>query len=240
VSDDHGTAGARQLPLGLRFPPDQRFETFVDAPVGVIEHLRTLTGTPSESIYLQGPGGVGKTHLALATCAAAEAAGSHAAYLPLTAARGRLRDALTALEGNQLIALDDVDAIAGQRDDEIALFDFHNRVRAAGVALLYTSTQAPDTPSLSLPDLRSRLSQCARILLSPLDDRGRREVLRERALRRGLVMDEASYDWLLNRVGRDLASLTVLLEQLDRASLAAKRRITVPFLRETLGQASPR
>jgi DnaA family protein len=40
---------------------------------------------------------------------------------------------------------------------------------------------------------------------------------------------------LLRRVDRDLASLTALLDRLDRASLAAQRRITVPFLRQTLG-----
>jgi DnaA-homolog protein len=78
------------------------------------------------------------------------------------------------------------------------------------------------------------LSQCTRVVLDPLDDAGRREVLRERAQRRGLSVDAAAYDWLLRRVGRDLAGLTSLLDHLDRASLAAKRRITVPFLRELL------
>lgn len=42
-------------------------------------------------------------------------------------------------------------------------------------------------------------------------------------------------DWLLRRVERDLASLTALLDRLDRASLAAQRRVTVPFLRAVLG-----
>jgi DnaA family protein len=88
---------------------------------------------------------------------------------------------------------------------------------------------------LSLPDLRSRLGQCTRITLLPLDDEGRREVLRERAQRRGLVLDDPALDWLLRRVDRDIASLTALLDRLDRASLAAQRRITVPFLRQTLG-----
>jgi len=60
--------------------------------------------------------------------------------------------------------------------------------------------------------------------------------LRERARRRGLSLDEASIDWLLRRRGRDLATLTGLLDVLDRASLAAQRRITVPFLREALGE----
>ena len=233
--------GVPQLPLALRYPPDQRLETFVRAPAGTVEQLRVLAGgeanasVPRDGIYLAGPAGVGKTHLLLGTCAAAEAAGRRAAYLPLMAAAGRLRDALMALEGNDLIALDGLDAIAGNREDEIALFDAHNRARAAGIALVYASRDIPDAIGLMLPDLRSRLGQCTRITLQPLDDEGRREVLQQRAQRRGLVLEEAALDWILKRVGRELGGLTVLLDQLDRASLAAQRRVTVPFLRKTLG-----
>lgn len=224
-----------QLPLALRYPPDQRFETYVAAPAGALAQLQALAQAENADwLYLAGPAGVGKTHLALAACAAAEAAGRRAAYLPLKAASGRLRDALDAFHGD-VIALDGLDAIAGMRDDEIALFDFHNRARSDGIAVLYTAQAIPDVLALSLPDLRSRLGQCTRITLSLLDDNGRREVLRERAQRRGLVLDDAALDWLLRRVDRDLASLTSLLDRLDRASLAAQRRITVPFLRQTLG-----
>jgi DnaA family protein len=224
-----------QLPLTLRYPPDQRLDTFVDAPVGALAQLQALATAGGDWVYLQGADGTGKTHLALATCAAAEAAGRHAAYLPLQAARGRLRGALDAIEGNELVALDGLDAIAGDRDDEHALFEFHNRARAAAVAVLYTAQAAPDALPSGLPDLRSRLSQCARISLSALDDAGRRVVLRDRAQRRGLLLDEAALDWLLHRVGRDIAGLAGLLDTLDRASLAAQRRITVPFLRQVLG-----
>lgn len=225
-----------QLPLALRYPPDQRLDTFVAAPVGACEQLQGLaTQAGGDWIYLSGPSGVGKTHLLLATCAAAEAAGRRATYLPLIAAAGRLREALEALEGNDLLALDGLHAIAGHRDDEIALFDAHNRARAAGITLVYASRDNPDALALGLPDLRSRLSQCTRITLVPLDDEGRREVLRQRAQRRGLVLEEAALEWLLKRVDRDLAGLTNMLDRLDRASLAAQRRITVPFLRQTLG-----
>ncbi|MDG6348195.1 DnaA regulatory inactivator Hda, partial [Luteimonas sp. 8-5] len=160
--------------------------------------------------------------------------GRRAAYLPLQAAAGRMRDALDALERAAVVALDGVDAIAGNRDDEVALFDFHNRARTAGVSLLYAGRAAPDGLALALPDLRSRLSQCARIVLTPLDDDGRREVLRERARRRGLSVDPAALEWLMRRVGRDLGGLARLFDRLDQASLAAQRRLTVPFLRETL------
>jgi DnaA family protein len=223
----------------LRYPPDQRLDTFVHAPAGTVEQLLALaTGAAAvrtDNVYLAGASGVGKTHLLLATCAATEAAGRRAAYLPLLAAAGRLRDALEALEGNDLIAIDGLDVIAGNREDEVALFDAHNRARAAGVALVYAARDIPDAIGLGLPDLRSRLGQCTRITLAPLDDEGRREVLRQRAQRRGLVLEEAALDWLLKRVGRDLGGLTALLDRLDRASLAAQRRITVPFLRQTLG-----
>ncbi len=230
-----------QLPLALRYPPDQRFETYVGAPEGALAQLQALAdGGTGEWLYLAGPAGVGKTHLLLATCAAAETAGRRVAYLPLAAAAGRLGDALQALEGNDLVALDGLEAIAGHREDEVALFDAHNRARAAGACLLYAARGNPAELAPGLPDLRSRLSQCIRVSLSPLDDDGRRQVLAQRAQRRGLVVDDAALDWLLRRSGRDLAGLTALLDTLDRESLAAQRRVTVPFLRQALGLGAAR
>lgn len=225
-----------QLPLALRAPSDQRLDSYIAAPDGLIAQLQAFAaGQLSDWLYLAGPSGTGKTHLALSVCAAAEQAGRSSAYLPLQAAAGHLRDALEALEGRSVVALDGVDSIAGQREDEVALFDFHNRARAAGITLLYTARQMPDGLALVLPDLRSRLSQCVRISLPVLDDVARAAVLRDRAQRRGLALDEAAIDWLLTHSERELAGLVALLDRLDRESLAAQRRVTVPFLRRVLG-----
>lgn len=223
------------MPLALRYPPDQRLDTYVTPEAGLVGLVQGAATLGGDWLYLAGPAGVGKTHLLLGACAAAEGAGRRAAYLPLVAAAGRLREALQALEGNDLLALDGLERIAGHRDDEVALFDAHNRARAAGITVMYAARGNPDELGLVLPDLRSRLQQCTRLVLAPLDDDGRREVLRQRAQRRGLVLDEAALDWLLKRVDRDLAALTGVLDRLDQASLAAKRRLTVPFLRQVLG-----
>ncbi|HRN61635.1 MAG TPA: DnaA regulatory inactivator Hda [Luteimonas sp.] len=225
-----------QLPLALRYPPDQRFDTFFATDQAPVAQLRAFaTGGVERSLLLTGPAGTGTTHLALAACAEAEAAGVRAGYLPLASAAGQLRGALESLHALDLVALDGIEAVAGDRDDELALFDFHNRMHDAGRRLLYTSRAAPDALPLRLPDLRSRLSQATRVVLDRLDDAGRGEVLRLRARRRGLQLDDAAIDWLLRHAGRDLSGLTALLDRLDRASLAAQRRITVPFLRGVLG-----
>lgn len=228
-------ARSPQLPLALRFPPDQRFETFHAADAGLVDQVHAFSlGADGAGLVLAGSAGTGKTHLALAACAAADAAGQRVGYLPLASAAGRLPDALEALHALDLVALDGLESVAGDIDDEVALFHFHNRMQDGGRRLLYTTRAAPDALPLVLPDLRSRLSQRTRIVLERLDDAGRGEVLRLRARRRGLQVDEAAIDWLLRRTDRDLSGLTALLDRLDRASLAAQRRITVPFLREVL------
>lgn len=229
-----------QLPLALRYPPDQRFDTWLGAPAPLAQ-LRALAAGEAgdvqvlDSLYLQGAGGSGKTHLLLAACAAAEAVGRRANYLSLARVRGHARDALQGIEQADLVALDDLDALAGQRDDEVALFDLHNRVRDAGLGLVYAARDVPAALPLALPDLRSRLAQCTLVALRALDDAGRADVLRQRAALRGLAFDEAALAWLLTRCGRDLSDLSALFERLDRASLAAQRRLTVPFLKQVIG-----
>lgn len=223
-----------QLPLSLRAPPDQRLDAFLGQPV-VRDAVRAAArGDSRDWLFLAGPAGSGKSHLLLAACAEAASAGRRAAYLPLPAFAGRLGEALAQQEGFDLVCLDGLDAIAGNAADEEALFHFHNRARAGGGVVLYAARGNPAALGIVLPDLVTRLGQCVRLTLEPLDEAGRRDVLRERAARRGLELDDAVLDYLLRRVDRDLASLTRLLDTLDRASLAAQRRITIPFLRQHL------
>ena len=224
-----------QLPLALRFPPEQRLETYLGAASGVVARLQAVAdGGLSETMYLQGGNGSGKTHLLLGACAAAEAVGRRPQYLSLARVRGHARNAFEGLEHADVVALDDLDALGGAHDDEVALFDLHNRLRDAGVGLLYAASSTPATLQLELPDLRSRLAQCTLVPLRMLNDAGRAAVLRQRAASRGLAFDNAALDWLLTRCSRDLSDLSVMFDRIDRASLAAQRRITVPFLRQLL------
>jgi len=222
-----------QLPLALRWPTDQRLESYVGNPLALAQVRELAAGQSPATLLLVGAPGTGKTHLLLAACAHAEASGRRVRYVPLAAMAGRLADGLAGVEAD-VVCLDGLETVAGMRADEVALFHLHNRVRDAGGALLYAARAAPAELALALPDFASRLGQCTRALLAPLDDAGRRDAFAQRAARRGLELDEAVLDYVFRRLGRDFASLGALLERLDRESLAAQRRITVPFIRRLL------
>ncbi|EQD59190.1 DnaA regulatory inactivator Hda [mine drainage metagenome] len=224
------------MPLALRWPPRQRFEHFRcaagDAPtLAAVQALATAPSAPW--VLFSGPPGSGKTHLLIAACQAAQAVGRRAQYL--NAAR-LLADAnaLRALGGAELLALDDVHALAGNRDAEHALFDLYNRLRAEQASLLLAAAQPLPALALGLADLRSRLGACVQSTLSALDETARRALMQEWAGARGLQVEPAVLDWLFARAARDLGSLHALFERMDRAALAERRRITIPFLRTLL------
>src|SRR5690606_6938699 len=105
------------------------------------------SGERSDWLLLSGPPGSGKSHLLLAACAQAEGRGRQARYLPLKGSVGQVAALLDGAEQAQLLALDDVDAALGRREDELALFALHNRARAAGCVLIYAAA----APAAALP-----------------------------------------------------------------------------------------
>ena len=227
-----------QLPLALRWPRRQRFEHFHAganaAALAAVQAFATDVGMPW--VYLHGAAGSGRSHLLMAACQAASALGRRVQYLPM-ATLGDRAAALRGVVGSELLALDDLGAIAGDREAEHALFDLYNRARAEGSALLFAADATPAQLGLVLPDLRSRLGACTQFALKPLDDVERRTVLKAQAASRGIELDDSVLDWLFARYARDLGALLDLLYKLDQASLAAQRRITIPFLRSFLRDA---
>jgi DnaA family protein len=232
-----------QLPLALRWPRRQRFEHFhAGANAVALAAVQALALEPAAPwIYLHGASGSGRSHLLMAACQAAAAAGRRVQYLPLATLSDHAA-ALRGVAGSELLALDDLGAIAGNREAEHALFDLYNRARAEDSALLFAADATPTQLGIELPDLRSRLGACTQFALKPLDDDERRAVLKAQAASRGIELDDSVLDWLFARYARDLGALLDLLDRLDVASLAAQRRITIPFLRGFLretGEASP-
>lgn len=226
----------RQFPLDLRWPAHQRLDAFW--PGANVAALRAVSGIASgESaswLYLHGATGTGKSHLLIGACRVALEANRVARYVSLAELSAPRCQAVAGIEAEGLLVIDDVQAIAGDGDAERALFDLYNRARSDGVCMLFAANAPSAELDLGLPDLVSRLAMCAQHALRPLDDAGRRAMLRLLAGRSGLRLDDDVLDWWFARQPRDPASLVTLLQRIDRAALAAQRRVTIPFLRELL------
>jgi DnaA family protein len=223
----------QQLPLGIRLRDDATFDNFL--PAGNEHVLAALRDPDHASFYLWGAAGTGKSHLLQAICHAAVNRQQRAAYLPL-GEPGLMPAMLEGMEQYDWVCLDNLDRIAGDPDWEIALFHAYNRIQAEGHHLVITASVSPAALMIQLPDLQSRLSWGPVFQLQPLADQAKRLALQQRASNRGVSLEDEVADYLMKRCPRDMASLFHLLDDLDEASLAAQRRLTIPFVRDYLAR----
>ncbi|MEE4376560.1 MAG: DnaA regulatory inactivator Hda [Candidatus Competibacteraceae bacterium] len=229
----------QQLPLLLELKESATFESFVlGANTEVVETLRRLSGSPWEPhIYLWGPAGTGKSHLLQAICHTVGDHGTGAVYLPLQTIEQLPCVVLDGLENLALVCIDDVQRIAGRDDWELALRNLFERVQGTQGSLVITGNAVPQELGLHLSQLSSRLAGCLSLGLKPLNETEILQALRLRATLRGLLLSPEVERYLLRHYGQPLDHLFEALELLDRASLAAQRKLTVPFISHALKEA---
>jgi DnaA family protein len=229
-------ASAEQLLLNLRPRPDARFADFAGPSYTLlIEAAQALLQTPGAMLYVQASPGLGRSHLLAALCAEAEARALHAILLPLRELMMTSPAALAGLEDQDMVCLDDLEAIKGHRDWEEALFHWFNQARTKPVRLVFSAGEMPMQLGLTLPDLASRLAQAPAWRLPSPDDASRQALLKSAGQRRGLVMEPEVIRYLVQRGPREPGALLALLERLDHGSLAEGRRLTIPYIRQWLG-----
>ena len=131
----------------------------------------------------------------------------------------------------QLVISDDVETLDGVAQQR--LFAAINAAREGEAPVLAAGSHPPAQLALR-EDLRTRLAWGLVYQLKPLSDADKALHLRAQAARRGLPLSDEVIGYLLSRLPRDLSSLNAVLEGLDRYSLAAKRPVTLPLVREAL------
>ena len=228
-----------QLPLGVRLREAATFANYYSGGNGdTVRLLQDAAVAESERfIYLWGAHGAGKTHLLQAQCHLAAAQGHAVAYLPLKElAVISPEEILEGLEHLPLVIVDDIDAAAGQAHWETALFHLHNRIRERDGRLIMAGLRSPAALGITLADLRSRVAGGLVLQIHALRDEEKSVALRLQARQMGMDMPEEVAVYLLRHCPRDMTALFALLEVLDQASLAAQRKLTIPFVKEVLQQ----
>ena len=219
-----------QLTFELAAPEPPAFDNFL---AGRNEELcdvlsRASRGRLAEmGVALWGPPGVGKSHLLAAAVRAADEAGRAARLYPSPEAAPAQPPVDKAL-----VAIDDVHCASA--DAQGRLFTLYNALAATGGQLLVATDNPPAQLPLR-PDLRTRLGHGLVFEVLALEDAAKPAALARYAAARGFRLDHEVIAYLLAHYPRDMTSLMRALAALDRRSLAAKRPITVPFVREILG-----
>lgn len=226
-----------QLSLAIRLPNDITFASYYpgDSNAMALEYVERFC-EPTASwleavIYLWGAHGVGRSHLLQAACLQFELTGRNAIYLPLADLVAYTPDILENLEQYDLVCLDDLQYIAGNRRWEEALFHLFNRLRDAGKQLLIAANKPPNGLAIKLADLQSRLGLALVFQLHALTDQEKNKALQLRAAKRGMQLTSEVANFMLSRSERDIAHLIELLDELDKASLDAQRKLTIPFVK---------
>ena len=216
----------KQLALDIAQPPAPTLDNFVPGRNAelVVALYSIANGSGERFIYVWGAAGSGRSHLLRAVLAAAQSNGRRAATFDPHATQSEPAD-------DALCAADDVDRLdAGA---QIALFNLHNLIRAGRGALL-ASGNAPPAQLALRADLVTRLASGLVYQVQALNEEEKVAALRRHAQARGFQLSQEVVAYLLRHAQRDLPSLLALLDALDRYSLATRRAITLPLLRELL------
>jgi DnaA-homolog protein len=230
----------KQLPLHFEFRADQTFgDFFPGANLESINHLqKSSAGNGERLIFLWGQSGLGKSHLLQACCHQAQSRQLSSFYFALSPLELPDPALLAGLDKLDVVCFDNIEHIAGNPAWESAFFNFFNRHRDQGHTLIVSAPCPPNEITIRLPDLKTRLNWGLTLKIQPLCDRDRITALIFKADKMGFEISPQTGHFLLTRYNRDLSSLWVLLTKLDRASLAAKRKLTIPFLKQILNEDS--
>lgn len=224
----------KQLTLGVSLKDEATFTNFYTGKNALlITALKNAAkGEGEQVIYFYGISGC--THLLQATCHEAHQHNKSTVYLPLAHLTDFSPEIFEGLETLQLVLIDDIHRIAGKPDWEEAFFHMYNRIHSNGGRIVVSANVTPKALGLSLSDIVSRLVWGMVFPLHPLTDTEKCQVLMMRASRRGMTLSEEVGKFILTHCPRHMTTLFAALDTLDKVSLTAQRKLTIPFVKTVL------
>ncbi len=218
-----GRVHPRQLAFALPHAESLTRDNFLEGPANAaaVALIDGWPEWPNRIMFLVGPEGCGKSHLAAvwAEQAGARLIAAHAlnaANVPGALATGALV----------------VEDLKPGDFDERALFHLMNLAREDGAFILFTARVPPSSFETELKDLRSRLRAVPVVSLSPPDDQLFRALIVKFCADRQLSVDESVVGYLATRLERSYAAARRAVELLDAEALRQGRPVTRAFAAE--------
>jgi DnaA family protein len=232
---------ALQIALPLTFDKQFSFDNFLsEQSEFYTSSLKASINQVGESLIgVWGGRDSGKTHLINAT----------AYYARQQASRFEFYDGyqLMACDPAQFddfancetLLIDNLDAICGHRLWEQKFYQLINACKRGEMTLLFTVSVNPQFLDCTLADFKSRLSWGLLMQLPLVVDTDIGPVLKFRAGLLGIELSKEVITYLLTHYSRHLSAQMEILRLLDKMSLSAKKRVTVPFIKQALSDYEP-
>ena len=225
-------------PKQLTFPWNKdnksSFDSFYASKLN--KHLLSLlqNNTFKDDLLIFGTKDSGKTYLLQALCNHFSNQGKSSFYLPMKQAKELSVDILESLESMELVCIDGIESIVGNKVWEIGLFNLINRSLNSENRLIFTSSKNIDVMNFELKDLDSRLRKIQSHELYALADDEILSALKHIANLRSIELGSKEAQYLLTYANRNISDLVQILESLDQLSMEMKRRITIPLIKEVI------
>ncbi|QLB21204.1 DnaA regulatory inactivator Hda [Vespertiliibacter pulmonis] len=233
-----------QLSLPIHQVDDETFENFYSGNnLLLLDSLyQNFSEVNQPFFYIWGGKSSGKSHLLKAIINHFLIEQRTASYIPLEKSHYFSASVLDNVEQLDVVCLDDLQAIMGDPEWELAIFNLFNQIREQQglfnqghkTLLIISANCPPHQLKIELPDLRSRLTWGEVYRLDDLSDDQKISILIQYARNKGFELSDDVANFLFKRLDRELQTLISKIDLLDRASLQAKRKLTIPFVKEVL------
>lgn len=218
-----GRVQPRQLAFALPHAESITRDDFLEGPANAagLALIDRWPDWPNRVMFLLGPEGSGKSHLAAIWAEQSGARSTSAHTLTATEVPGALATGALVIED---LKASDI--------DERALFHLLNLAREEGAFVLMTARALPT--EVELRDLRSRLRAVPAVELLPPDDQLFRALIVKFCADRQLAVDETVVSYLTTRLERSYAAPRQAVQLLDTEALRLGRPVTRALAAELL------
>lgn len=218
----------RQLAFVLPHAESLTRDNFLEGPANeaALSLVESWPDWPNRVMFLVGPEGSGKSHLAAIWAELAGARSTSAHALTATAVPGALATGALVVED-----------LKPSGFDERAMFHLLNLAREDDASVLITARVPPSAFEVELRDLKSRLRAVPLVLLLEPDDLLFRGLIVKFCADRQLSIDEAVVSYLTNRIERSYAAARHAVDLLDTEALRLGRPVTRALAAELLRDA---
>ncbi len=201
----------------------------------------------SNSLFLFGESGCGKTHLlqALGNELAKSNPSLVIKLLPsrLVGAKFQkssdeevgIAELIRRYEGSDVLLVDDIEEFSFSTPGQDALFHLYNHFRENQKLFVATGNHSPSEISSLSPHLTTRLGWGTAIKMGTPTEEVRKKILKKLASDKNLRLEDKELDYILNHFPRDYRTIKKIVEAVDNYSLRTQRKATIPLIKEAFG-----